>query len=231
MRKMEASVIRAFLYASGWLIVLFSVVFYGTDYFTTLRDRHFGVYLECEKRIPYVPQAYLVYYSVFLLPFFVPVYAKSARLIKVWAVRMSACIVVAGSLFLILPAKLGYPPTSNSNWEFIERITAIVIGRHNLIPSLHVALTYIIVATLWIHQRSFERVIFVSWALLLSLSTLLIHAHHVLDVLAGLLLGITAYRYTGRFIDTLGHLFIFGKVPDGGAGFTGEIRGEISLSR
>jgi membrane-associated phospholipid phosphatase len=196
--KAKLSVIKTFLFASAWLIALFSVVFYGVDYFTTLRDRYLGLYLEWEKRIPYVPRAYLVYYSVFLLPFFVPVYVKSVSLIKAWAVKMSWCIMAAGGLFLLLPAKLGYPLTSNPNWEVIERITPIIIGRHNLVPSLHVALTYTIVATLWTHQRGLERAIFVSWAFLLSLSTLLTHAHHVLDVLAGLLLGFTACHYTGR---------------------------------
>ncbi len=203
MPRIETTIIRSFLYTSGWLVVLFSVVFYGVDYFTTLRDNYFGLYLAWEQQIPYVPQAYPVYYSIIFLPFFVPVYVKSADLIQAWGIRMAACVVVAAVFFLLFPAKLGYPPTSDPAWELVEEITPFIVGRHNLMPSLHVAFTCVIVATLWPHQQDFERAVFVIWAFLLSLSTLLTHAHHVLDVLAGLLLGFLAHRYTGMLSDGL----------------------------
>ncbi len=203
MSATRTTAIKTFLYTGAWLVALFSVVFYGVDYLTTLRDHYFHLYLAWERQIPYVPQAYLVYFSVVFLPFFVPVYAKSADLIKAWGVRMSACIIVAAVFFLLLPAKVGYPPTSDPDWELVEQITPIIVGRHNRMPSLHVAFTFVIIATLWPHQRVFERVIFVIWALLLAVSTLLTHAHHILDILTGLLLGFLSHRYTGMLLKGL----------------------------
>lgn len=196
MPKPETTIIRTFLYTSGWLVALFSVVFYGVDYFTTYRDDYFRLYLAWEQQIPYVPQAYLIYYSIIFLPFFVPVYIKSVDLIQAWGTRMATCIVVSAVFFLLFPAKLGYPAISDPNWEFVERITPIIIGRHNLMPSLHIAFTYVIVSTLWPNQQVIERSFFIIWGFLLSMSTLLSHAHHVLDVLAGLLLGFLVHRYT-----------------------------------
>jgi membrane-associated phospholipid phosphatase len=63
------------------------------------------------------------------------------------------------------------------------------------VPSLHVACSALCVATL-LHAgpRATVKLGLLLWAGLLSVSVLLVHQHHLLDVLTGWLLGLAAYR-------------------------------------
>ena len=71
----------------------------------------------------------------------------------------------------------------------VADLTRLIAGTHNLLPSLHVGLTLVIVLTVWPHSKPLARWLIGLWALGLGASTLLTHQHHVLDVLAGALLG------------------------------------------
>ena len=66
---------------------------------------------------------------------------------------------------------------------------------HNLVPSLHVAASILLIAALW---RSLPpvwiRTGLVLWGLLFCASVLLVHQHHLLDMATGLLLGYLCYR-------------------------------------
>lgn len=95
------------------------------------------------RRSPTYRQAYAVYYSVLAVPFLIPVYLTEAASILNWTKRMSVAIVLAGLVFLLFPAKLGYPPKGSDSWTWFEQLTSYVAGTHNLVPSLHVALSVI----------------------------------------------------------------------------------------
>ena len=70
---------------------------------------------------------------------------------------------------------------------------------HNLVPSLHVATSALFIAVLYRSLSSvWIRAGLILWGMLLCASVLLVHQHHVLDVVSGLLLGYLCYRLVYR---------------------------------
>jgi membrane-associated phospholipid phosphatase len=71
---------------------------------------------------------------------------------------------------------------------------------HNLVPSLHVVFSAIIVFAIVEGMNKKATKIFTwGWLFLLCLSTLLVHQHHVLDVVTGLFIAVLfrIYYYLG----------------------------------
>ncbi len=169
---------------------LFAVVFYGADFLTGLRANHLALYFDWERRMPFYGPAYAVYYSVIALPFLVPILVDDTRQIRGWRTRMAAAIVIAGAVFVLVPAKLGYPPNAENQWRPVMELTTIVAGSYNLVPSLHVALMLIIMSSLWTRVSPLAKAWLAAWGVALASSTLLTHQHHVLDVVTGLLLAV-----------------------------------------
>jgi len=178
-----------FFRASVFLLVFFSVVFYGAELVARSREEHFRLYFTWEREIPFFPPAYLVYFSVVLLPFLVPVLLRSGERIRIWKKRMTIAIAVAGIIFLLFPAETGYLPAAAGDWFWVSQLTPTLTGRHNLVPSLHVGLMIIVMYSVWPHLAVRGRALLSAWGVALALSTLFTHQHHVLDVVTGVLLG------------------------------------------
>lgn len=182
------SVFNSWLITSGLLLVLFCFVFYGIDEITTHRNDLYHLYFQWELQTPYLPFMLIIYMSVLLLPFLLPFTASTPQQIKRWGVKMSIAILIAGVCFLIMPSTLGYASPDTPSWVN-SKLLRIVTGSYNLVPSLHVALSLVTINTIWQEVKSWGRLLVVSWGVLLSLSTLLTHQHHLLDVISGLILG------------------------------------------
>ncbi len=197
--KAAGSSFGAFVRASVFLLCFFSAVFYGADSIARLRDGHFRLYFEWERRIPFYPVAYLAYYSVALLPLLIPAFVRDEGDIRLWKRRMSLAIAIAGVAFVLFPAEIGYVPVTTEDWLVVRRLTPILTGRYNLAPSLHVALMIIIMHALWPHLHRRGRGLMLAWGVVLPLSTLFTHQHHVLDVATGLWLGfLVCFRFGVR---------------------------------
>ena len=105
----------------------------------------------------------------------------------------------------MFPAEIGYVPVTTEDWLVVRRLTPILTGRYNLAPSLHVALMIIIMHALWPHLHRRGRGLILAWGVVLPLSTLFTHQHHVLDVATGLLLGfLVCFERTARLWDEHG---------------------------
>jgi hypothetical protein len=98
---------------------------------------------------------------------------------------MAAAVVLAGVVFVVVPAELGFVQRSAGAWQPVAELVRVVSGRHNLLPSLHVALTAVTLAAVWDTEGRVMRAALALWGGLLVVSVLLTHQHHVADVLAG----------------------------------------------
>lgn len=195
---MHSDVRRAFARAALRLPALFALVFYGADQWAARRATRWSLYFDWELAMPYWPAAYLVYFGVFLMPFAVPWLARDARDVQQWERRMAAAIGVAGALFLLLPAQLGYGPADAGRWEPLVRGAHVVAGRHNLLPSLHVALGLVTLMAAWPNAGRGWRALLLTGFVLQLPAVLLTHQHHVADVLSGAALGWAAGRVGWR---------------------------------
>jgi membrane-associated phospholipid phosphatase len=177
------------------LSLLFGVVYFGTNWITSRRTDTHRLYLEWELAIPFVPGMIYVYASLLVL-LLVPAFILTRAELTALARALVAALFTAAAVYLLLPAELGFvrPEQVPGHDALFQALYALEMP-HNLVPSLHVAASILLIAALW---RSLPpvwiRTGLVLWGLLLCASVLLVHQHHLLDMATGLLLGYLCYR-------------------------------------
>jgi len=180
-----SSVLVSWFISSSWLFLLFCTIFYGIDYLTAQRKILYHLYFHWELCIPYIHFMFYIYFSVLFLPFVVPLIVSTPYKIRLWTEQMSAAIIISVCFFLLFPATLGYSETKPSTFLSPEIIN-IITGTYNLFPSLHVALSLITIKIIWLELKIAGKFFIAIWALLMTISTILTHQHHILDVVGSL---------------------------------------------
>ncbi|HVT57029.1 MAG TPA: phosphatase PAP2 family protein [Thermoanaerobaculia bacterium] len=191
----------AHLRYAGWLSLAnalwFVAVYGGADSLTARRSFRVPVHVAAELRIPFVPAMTLVYMSIYVLFILAPFVLRTRRELRA-AITTLAVITFAGGIgFLLFPAELAFPPPPESElgiWAGLFHFADDLNLTYNLLPSLHVALSVACVAMFSAHAAAAGRVLLWSWAGLIAASTVLIHQHHVLDVVTGWLLAAACVR-------------------------------------
>lgn len=155
----------------------------------TTRDIAFAF----EKQIPFLPWMIIPYLcsGVFFVWSFVQV--KTGDQLRLLSQRLLLATVCASFFFMLYPLRFSLPrPEMDSPlcaWLF--QTLALFDKPYNQLPSLHIAYCVIfwraLVGTL---PHSYQRWLLAGSLLLVALSTLFTYQHHLLDVVAGLLLGI-----------------------------------------
>jgi membrane-associated phospholipid phosphatase len=180
---------------SAWWVF----VYFGANWVTAMRTDRVRIHLEAELSIPFVPLFLIVYRSIDVLFLLGPFVLRSRAEIRALSLALFLATTTAGVCFLLIPAELAYPPLPVEGfWADAFAFNERIVLRYNLVPSLHVALSTIVLAAYGTFRGTRCRVLLAVWGGLIALSTLLIHQHHVLDVVTGLLLGWACYRLVYR---------------------------------
>jgi membrane-associated phospholipid phosphatase len=181
------------------------VVFHGADWLTAAHTWRVPVHLAAERRLPFVPQAVLVYQSELALLALAPFVLRSRGDLRALARTFLVVILVAGLGFLLVPAETAYPPQPAAGpWAGAIAQTKRLALRHNLVPSLHVALGVACVAAYSARAGPAGQALMWGWAGAIALSTLLLHQHHLLDVGTGWALGLAGARRVSRRLSHCG---------------------------
>ena len=110
--------------------------------------------------------------------------------IRRFARAVALATVAAALAHLLLPTQLGWTQPACFNLD----------RPHNLVPSLHVAYAVLAGAVVWNGATAhWLRILSGAWLALLISSVLLVHQHHLLDVVTGAALGIFCYRWFRRW--------------------------------
>ena len=188
--KTPAPVSRArALAASAGLSLLFLVVYGGCIWITSRRSDVGVCYFSWERAIPFVPFMILPYLSIDLFFVAAPFLFRTDRELRVFSWRVAAAIVVAGSFFLLVPLRYAFPRPHAAGWlglifDWFRGLDA----PYNLFPSLHAALLLFLIDVYARHLRGSARFGVMTWFVLIGLSPLLTHQHHVIDIIGGLAL-------------------------------------------
>jgi membrane-associated phospholipid phosphatase len=177
------------------VLVLFAVVYFGTNWITSQRTGNHRLFFEWELAIPFVPGMIYVYASLLIL-LLLPALTLTRRQLPALARAMLATLLVASAIYLLLPADLGFErPGYVPGYDAIYQALYSLELPHNLVPSLHIATSALLIAAV-LHNTSSRwiRLGLILWCMLICVSVLLVHQHHILDVISGLLLGIVNYR-------------------------------------
>jgi membrane-associated phospholipid phosphatase len=178
---------------------LFSSVYGTTSLLAALRAPHLDPAFPFEMKLPFVPSMTAVYLTVPLALLLTPFILRTWRDITPFFLTLTAETLVAGLCFLLLPLAQAYPPRIASGfWGGIFHFADALNLDYNEVPSIHV--TFAVTLALVFGRRCgpVGRSLFLVWAVLVCASTLLIHEHHLLDVGAGIVLGVAAVSLVER---------------------------------
>ena len=172
-----------------FLTFLFLAVYLGCNWITSQRSGLYRLWFDWELGIPFVPAMVWAYLSLFVT-FFLPMFALREAALNVLCKRLALAVIASGLLFLLLPARLGFERPEEVPAAF--RLIYLFDLPHNLVPSLHVAWSALILGSLRAVSPPWIRRILEAWFFFLCASTVLVHQHHLLDLLGGLLVALGA---------------------------------------
>jgi membrane-associated phospholipid phosphatase len=171
----------------AFFFVIFAVIFGGASWYVEhniISFYNFG--FEWEKRIPFIPAFALIYLSSLLLANSLMFFINSERLIRQAFKALTLQTVVSGICFIMFPAICLYDDRNVAGWASAPFNFADTINlSFNQVPSLHVSLACTSAIFLSIGRSFFIATLLHCWVALVALSTLLIHEHHLIDVIAG----------------------------------------------
>lgn len=186
----------AYLQFLGVFLVTFVPVYVGSGYLLAQwPDRSIQLCFEWEKSIPLVPWMVWPYLSLFSL-YALPLLHMSANDMRRLSIQSVTTILVAGLFFIAVPTQVGFLPSHVIGLhEPLFRLIAHTDTPFNLVPSLHVAGATLIV--LGCAQRVGIRLAraYQIWLATLVISTVLVHQHHIIDVIAGFALALATRQF------------------------------------
>jgi membrane-associated phospholipid phosphatase len=172
-----------------WVGVAFFSVYPSANWLTSQRNDLLPLYFPGELALPFVPQWIWIYLSMYVLFVLPPLFLTSEQLPQLGK-QLIAGTIISGAIFLLFPASLGFdrvlPDTPPYN-----RVFAVIFQLdhpHNLVPSLHVVFSACIILALASKRGTWIYSLLMIWLTAILASTLLIHQHHLLDVISGLAL-------------------------------------------
>ncbi|HEV8580438.1 MAG TPA: phosphatase PAP2 family protein [Thermoanaerobaculia bacterium] len=179
------------------LAYLFSKIFFsiygGASLLARLRGAREAFHFDWELRMPFVPSVAIVYLSVPLLLLLAPFILRTWRSFTPFFLTLTVETLVGGVFFLLLPLAQGYPEREayglgGAVFRLADRLNL----DYNEFPSLQVA--FAVTAALVYGRRCgwLGKILFGLWAVTVAVSTLFMHEHHLIDIVAGALLGLAA---------------------------------------
>jgi membrane-associated phospholipid phosphatase len=177
------------------IAVLFYLVYGTTDFLTGLHNVRIPIHFSFETSLPFWPSMTLVYVSLFPAFFLTKFIIRDKKSIKALAWTLALETVLAGMMFLLIPAETAYPIAKDlGGWSFLFSAADVANLTYNLVPSLHVTYTITLAAAFAQCARSYVKAIVWIWAALMAMATLLTHQHHIVDVIAGFLFAAAMYK-------------------------------------
>lgn len=198
MRLPTRSALGLYLKLYVGLHLLFVLVYGGANWLAARHARPFHYYAEWERDLPFVPVMIYAYFSIALL-FWMPLFMLDEARLRRLGMAAAACMLLAAAIFVMAPGTTAFTPRFAQGGTLeavLFRLLHSVDRPFNTAPSLHVALSTLLVLVAregtpvqWL------RALLLCWLGAIVLSVLLVHQHHLVDVLTGALLGIACHAW------------------------------------
>ncbi len=180
------------------MAVTFTLGFIGTTHVCIVRAEAGYSFLHpkiaWDDAFPFMPSfvwCYLLYYPLCFTPILLIKGTESfQRIAAAYSMEFFTCFV----LFYSFPAQMLRPEVTGQDLSSrVLRLIFDVDPGFNILPSLHVA-NVVLIAILFFHYRKYRLGIIVALAaLLVSLSTVLVKQHYIVDVFGGIVLAVCSF--------------------------------------
>ncbi len=184
------------------MAAVLSLGFYLTSHYMAAQSERGAIFwiptLAWDSLIPFSPGwiwVYLLYFPICFLPLLFKEIHEDIGLFRRTAVGFTVQFLVALAVFWALPSRMQrsiFEPQGLS--EYVLAWFYGIDPGFNIFPSLHVAnVAYIACLTGRLKGLPHAIVLWILWALI-TVSTLFVKQHYLLDLPAGLLLGVASYH-------------------------------------
>lgn len=178
-------------------LLFFCAVFQAASWLAEQRSVRYRLYFPGELDIPFWPSWIWVYASMLVVVVIPPFFLGVAQ-VKRLGMQCQAALLAACACFLLFPAELGFVRAipSEMPYDLIYACLFAADRGNNLVPSLHVAVSTLCLPAYAGVTTSFPgRLALWSWLGAIVASTLLVHQHHLVDVVCGLALAFLVRRW------------------------------------
>ena len=171
----------------------------------------YNLLMTVDEKIPFIPSFIWVYLSLPLVTILTGILLFQRRDIflgLIFSFVFSSVILCAFYIFLpsFYPRESFADATTVSGW--LIEITRSIDGPHNTFPSGHVTFAWLLVFFVNLSQYTQERrwikFVYFLWAILVSISTLTLKQHFIVDVFSGIILAALSY-YLSRKLFVVRH--------------------------
>ena len=173
----------------GYWALLVGVAFFSVypacNWLTSQRQEVYQLYFVAELSIPFIPAFYWVYMSLYAL-FLLPPFFMNVKQLETLGKRIILSTIISGLIFTIFPASLGFERVSPDGFysELFSTLFMLDLP-HNMAPSLHIVYSaLILVGVSKSTNNSLIKTAVLLWLGLISISTLLVHQHHIVDIIS-----------------------------------------------
>ena len=184
---------RGFVFWAVWVLIASYAVYPTANWLASLRDQRYDFITRWDAMIPLVPEFIFVYFSFF--PFLLlPLWLVQQPVLSALGKRQIAGTLICGLVFVLFPANLAFERVIPDAEPYRSIFSAMffVDKPHNLLPSLHIVYTALTCLAIcqcqWGKGRIWLCLGVVTWSAAICASTMLVHQHHVLDVVTALVL-------------------------------------------
>ena len=188
---------RCFFFALAALFALLFLTGYGgSNLIAAYIPWHISPALPFESAIPFLPAWSAVYLTV---PLLLAASVRWADWRETWALFavLTAELAAACPFFILLPVQTAYPPRlAEGFWQPWFALADHLSMAHNHLPSLHAAFACTAALAAWRHSAA-RFALIAPWAAAVVASTLLIHEHHLFDLVCGALLAAAVWHTVG----------------------------------
>ena len=165
----------------------------------------YNLLTEMDLKIPFIPHFIWIYHTI------IPVILATGLIVlqkrNIFLALIFASIfagIVLCSFYVLFPAF--YPrealadTTTMSGW--LIEWTRAIDGPHNTFPSGHVTFAWLLVffanLSQYVKENQWLRFVYILWAILISISTLTLKQHYIVDVISGFALASLIYFLSKR---------------------------------
>lgn len=180
----------------GLASIAFPAIYGLCNHLASLQTNFYQAYFAWELDIPLIPWMIYPYMSLNAL-FLLAAFILKERAVKGYCLSLVISLFAAAIVFYFFPGELGFTrPDYVPGYNEIFQGMYAIDKPHNLFPSLHV--TYSTLSAMAMIQQSHSKsftLIMTIWIILIALSVILVHQHHIIDIVMGFILAIITYKF------------------------------------
>jgi len=191
--------------------LLIFVLFNFTTYFliqSFITTHKIDLLTDLDLVIPLIPGFVWIYHTLIpVIAITMIAFLKKKELFLTTLAAFILSSLILSSFYILLPSF--YPreifygePLSWTDWLY--RLTQTIDGAHNTFPSGHVTYAWLIAIAIrdcsYTKKHHWLKNIFIGWAILISISTLVLKQHYIIDVVSGICLALLCYYFIRKLL-------------------------------